>query len=150
MAKMLPAVMLGIVIVGGLGSSPREPEFCSTKFSAEAPGTGEEWLAWDEKTRAMFVFGYIVGHSRGSHQGCVIASDLAPSVRITPECLGRTRTFSGKLDSYVGRITEYYQKYPDDRVVSAVYVLPMLSDQDAKPLEEIHRMAHSCGLFMTL
>jgi len=149
MVKALPIVVLGIIMVSGLAAPGKQSHPCSSKFNAEAPGTGVEWLKWDEKTREMFVLGYIVGHDRGSRQGCIIASDLAPSVWIKPGCLERTRTFSETLDSYAGMMTQYYQKYPEDQAIQAVYVLPLLSDQDAKPLEEIHRMANNCALFMT-
>lgn len=157
MARILSTALLSILLAGALGSPPDPSEVCSSKLNPEALGTGFQWLEWNADARAVFVFAYIGGYHRGTVQACTISDELVPqgidgepvTGRILPRCFAQTRSFSEKVEFYVERITEYYQEYPEDRFVPAAYILPMFSDQDAKPLEEIHRMAQTCGLFMT-
>jgi len=86
----------------------------------------------------------------------VIADALVPAgtkiqdldETVMKRCIAMRRKFTKPVDYYVDTLTRFYTKYPEDRNVPASYVLPMLSDQDPKPIEEIHTLVQSGSLFL--
>jgi hypothetical protein len=147
---MMLTAILGLI---GFSFECSEP---GAKIPRE-PGTGVEWLKWDQETRSVFVFAYTGGYDRGGGEACVIADSFVPegiggdplTGSLLRKCLEQTREFPKPVEYYVQKITEFCEEYPEDGEIPLVYVLPMLSDREDKSIEEIHEMARTGALFMT-
>lgn len=104
---------------------------------------GDEWLSWDAQTRSVYDRAYARGNMQGYARGC--ANGLVAS---TPEMNGPYTMEASKRCSdgamitdrdsshFADRITEFYQKYPQQRYLRISDILIGL--YAGKTLEEIH------------
>jgi len=106
---------------------------------------GDAWLGLNQDTRFGFAWGYINGVSSGFAEGCVAYSRIVPAhnVPLRSDPLGKCfntkgRGFSKSVDFYVGKITELYSAFPEDRDVPIGEVLKKLSDSENMTPQEIH------------
>jgi len=115
------------------------------------PGRGEEWLRWNQETRQLLAYAYLVGYQDGSIDGCAIADELFargqrfydPRDFPMAQCMEKRKKFSEPLELYIETITEFYETYPADQKIPARFVLRKLYDGAAVSLEQLHKMAQS-------
>jgi len=104
---------------------------------------GDEWLRWDAQTRSVYVRAYTSGYVHGYYGGCgngLVASTPEMNGPYTMEaaqrCSDRSMITSRDSSHFADRITEFYQKYPQQRFLRISDIL--LGLYAGKTLEEIH------------
>jgi hypothetical protein len=104
---------------------------------------GDEWLGWDVQTRSVYVRAYTRGNVEGYARGCangLVAStpemDGPYTMEAAKRCSERAMITSRDSSHFVDRITEFYQKYPQQRFLRISDILKGL--YAGKTLEEIH------------
>jgi hypothetical protein len=103
---------------------------------------GTQWLRAAEDARTAYIDGYVEGRLRGFGQGCltgtegVKASSPGPDADPFHKCLSKNVTFSKTTMEYVKSITQFYEKYPEDRDMRVSEVLMDLSQ--GLDLDQIH------------
>jgi hypothetical protein len=104
---------------------------------------GDEWLRWDAQTRSVYVRAYTWGYSEGYTSGChngLVASKPEMNGSYTMEaskrCSESASVTSRDSSHFADRITEFYQKYPQQRFLRISDIL--LGLYAGKTLEEIH------------
>jgi hypothetical protein len=121
-----------------------------TKAKAQSgPQTPSEmWLSWSSDTRAEFVGGYVEGFVEGERQGCSFYADkITPYLPHKPEppeklprlaCLNVLPDFVKPTKEYVDVITNYYQKYPNDRQAGMSRILLESATPPGLTIDQIH------------
>jgi hypothetical protein len=104
---------------------------------------GDTWLEWKHNARESYVFGYIVGYSTGRWDGCGEgAKDSAREANPgdesdrTHRCRHQGPDFSKNMDYFVKTITDFYERYPEDREIDIGEVFEQLGN--GLTLEQIH------------
>lgn len=104
---------------------------------------GDEWLRWDAQSRGVYVRAYTMGYVHGYTSGCangLVASTPEMNGSYTMEaskrCSERATITSRDSSHFADRITEFYQKYPEQRFLRISDIL--LGLYAGKTLEEIH------------
>lgn len=104
---------------------------------------GDEWLSWDAHTRSIYIRAYIRGNVEGYAHGCangLVASEPAMNGPYTMEaaqrCSDRAMIRSRDSSHFEDRITEFYNKFPQQRFLRISDILIGL--YAGKTLEEIH------------
>ena len=114
----------------------------STAFASNNIATGDEWWAWNNESRFIYVSAYLQGNGRGFRDGCVVGEKIYSVGELHglpgDRCGVKAPTYSKTLEDYMTRITEYYQKYPEDRIVPIFRVLEGLSDARSLTVEQMH------------
>jgi len=121
-----------------------------TKAKAQSgPQTpAEMWFSWSSDTRAEYVGGYVEGFVEGERQGCSFYADkIAPYLPHKPEppeklprlaCLNALPDFTKPTKEYVDAITNYYQKYPNDRQAGVSRILLESATPPGLTTDQIH------------
>ena len=107
---------------------------------------GNRWLDMNSDTRSGFVWGYILGVTRGFAEGCEAYDKIVPlrapvSLKEYPfaKCLNsKGRGFSKPIPFYQEEITDFYSSFPSDRDVPFGEVLKRLSDDEHMTPAQIH------------
>jgi hypothetical protein len=112
---------------------------------------GTLWLKTSQEARTAYVDGYIDGLLRGFGRGCLTgtkgmqATEPGPDADPFHKCLLGNFSFSRTSGEYAKLITEFYERFPDDRDVRVLEVLIKLSQ--GLSLEQLHqqRKGHTGG-----
>lgn len=134
--------------------SRRQPEHDSTGNRANPeiafPLDAEAWLKWNKPSRIAFLAGYLRGHWDGVGAGCFDATRAVrsvPGVRgFTPEvademwmhCGTNYKPSNRAFESYEEVVTNFYTRYPEDRMVEIQDVLLLLSPDPKLTAEDVH------------
>jgi hypothetical protein len=111
------------------------------------PGEGEWWLNSSEDVRQTCVGAYVLGFKKEYGSGCLKATEvLPPNTGTGPEnnprhmCLQQGPNFPESTASITSLITEFYQRYPNDR---DLYVEEIIASLGAgETLDRIHESHH--------
>src|SRR5258708_23423787 len=102
------------------------------------PFSAEMWLQWDKSARMAFVLGNIRGNWDGVMDGCgdeKRAVSFLPGIRgFTPEVADEMYMHCGtfykpsnrSIESYEEVVTNFYNRYPEDRIIEIPDVLRSL------------------------
>jgi hypothetical protein len=103
---------------------------------------GTQWLKASVDAKTAYIDGYIEGVLRGFGQGCLTGTKeikaSKPGAEADPfhKCLSKSLVFSRSTGEYVESVTEFYERYPDDRGMRVSDVLARVSR--GQTLEQIH------------
>jgi hypothetical protein len=122
---------------------------CESGLSRHTSGPlGDEWLSWSRTAQTEYVRGYYEGYRRGDGKGCEDTWEffVTKGVRINmamPEepasnCLQVMSRWTPSHESFVARITEYYETFPTDCVVPVLLIMDSLSGQKHMTFLQIH------------
>lgn len=115
------------------------------------PFSAEMWLKWDKSSRIAFVLGNLRGHWDGVMDGC---GDAIRAVRSLPgisgftdEAADKMRLDCGKyqkpsnraIESYEEVVTNFYNRYPEDRIIEIQDVLRLLEGDPKLTAEDIQK-----------
>jgi len=120
-----------------------------------AKGEGEPqtpanlWLSWSAEARENYVWGYLSGFLEGKRAGCSFYADkilrYTPHEPVPPEQLPRQACLSALPDfteayfqKYVETITNYYEKYPNDRQAGMSRILLESASPPGVTIDQIH------------
>lgn len=115
------------------------------------PFSAEMWLKWDRSSRIAFVLGNIRGHWDGVMDGCGDAKRAVRSLPgisgFTPEVADEMRLDCGKnykpsnrtIDSYEEVVTNFYNRYPEDRIIDIPDILRLLEGDPKLTAEDIQK-----------
>jgi hypothetical protein len=118
---------------------------------AAPPFSAEMWLQWDKTSRKAFVLGNIRGHWDGVMDGCGDAKRAVKSLPgisgFTPEVADEMRLDCGKyykpsnraIESYEEVVTNFYNRYPEDRIIEIQDVLRLLEGDPKLTAEDIQK-----------
>jgi hypothetical protein len=116
------------------------------------PFSAEMWLQWDKSSRKAFVLGNIRGHWDGVLDGC---GDANRAIRSLPgisgfpaEAAEQMRLDCGKyykpsnraVESYEEVVTDFYNRYPKDRVIEIQDVLRLLEGDPKLKADDIQKL----------
>ena len=94
---------------------------------------GKMWLEWTPPERIGFVRGFVVGHEEGYRKACTTSQErnraAAPITGFDP-CLEKRHLFKKELPYYEHFITDFYNRYAEDRDVP-LRVLLLQADERA-------------------
>jgi len=114
----------------------------TTSLAADAFEAGDDWLRWNNETKAAYVSAYVRGHGRGFRDGCAVGQKLysvGKSGGLPGEkCVAKLPAYTKPLEGYAATITEYYHTYPGDRHVPIFKVVEGLSDSRALTIQQMH------------
>jgi len=96
---------------------------------------GDEWLSWDAHTRSIYIRAYVRGNVEGYAHGCANGNEPY-TMEAAQRCSDRAMIKSRDSSHFEERITEFYQKYPQQRFLRISDILIGL--YAGKTLEEIH------------
>ena len=105
---------------------------------------GDWWLRWNHDSRETYVYGYTLGFSKGHLDGCEQAVKMFAAAPGTPgdksplqKCISSEPDFSKGSDYFVRSVTEFYERYPEDR---DLYLNELIDHFAAgQSLEQIHK-----------
>ena len=116
-----------------------------------APFRAEMWLQWDKSSRMAFVLGNLRGHWDGVMDGCGDANRAIRSLPgiggFTEEAADKMRLDCGKyqkpsnraIESYEEVVTNFYNRYPEDRIIEIQDVLRLLEGDPKLTAEDIQK-----------
>lgn len=110
------------VLVGGAVAQTSKPIRSLPMADARVgPGDvaqGDLWMEWSPDHKLGFVQGLLDGSYWGYFQACNEAGLVARSVPdVVDNCMKHIPTAQLKSEQYVSLMTEFYQKYPEDRAL---------------------------------
>jgi hypothetical protein len=109
------------------------------------------WPQWDKSSRLAFIMGNLRGHWDGVGAGCFDAIRAARSLPgisgFTPESAEQMRMDCGRnykpssrpFESYEEVITNFYVRYPQDRIIEIQDVLLLLAGDQKLTAEDVHK-----------
>lgn len=109
------------------------------------------WLKWDKSSCLAFIMGNLRGHWDGVGAGCGDANRALRSLPgisgFTPEAAEEMRMDCGKnykpsnrpFESYEEVVTDFYLRYPEDRVIEIQDVLQLLAGDPELTADDIHK-----------
>jgi hypothetical protein len=115
------------------------------------PFSAEMWLKWDKSSRIAFVLGNLRGHWDGVMDGCgdaIRAVGSLPGISgFTEEAADKMRLDCGKyqkpsnraIESYEEVVTNFYNRYPEDRIIEIQDVLRLLEGDPKLTAEDIQK-----------
>ena len=121
------------------------------KSEAAPPFSAEMWTKWDKSSRLAFIMGNLRGHWDGVGAGCGDAKLAVGNLRgvsgFTPEvademyvhCGTRYKPSNRTFESYEEAITDFYTRYPEDRVIEIQDVVLLLAGDPELTAEDIHK-----------
>lgn len=105
---------------------------------------GDQWMKWDNNVRQVYVGAYVQGAMSGFTRGCdqgVSAARPKTSgdavLKYMSECLSHSLISERDSIKMVDTITEFYTRYPDQRVLNISDIL--LNLHAGSSIEQIHR-----------
>jgi len=110
------------------------PEAVAQRWCCE----GNDWLHWTKTRRESYVRGFIQGYYAGCAEACEKAVNPSPA----PQGSAATHTqhvldFGTGTDELAHRVTEFYKRYPENRILSFEEVV--IGIGLGKSLEQIHQ-----------
>jgi len=134
--------LVGVLMLTGQVASSQT----STPFPhARTVEDGEVWMSWDNSRRTGYVEGYIAASAKAREGGCedafrICSEELRLRKSHDPigECYNSGDRYGKAAFAYVGAITDFYQRYRDDRGIPLPQLMYFLSDSKNETLEEIH------------
>jgi hypothetical protein len=146
---------LSMALFGSSCSRDQQPKHGSTGNRANPevalPFSAEMWLKWDKPSRIAFLMGYLRGHWDGVGAGCADAKRAVRSLPgvsgFTPEaademwmhCGTNYKPSSRAFASYEEVVTNFYTRYPEDRIVEVPDVLLLLAPDSELTADDIHK-----------
>ena len=120
----------------------------SQRFPREM-GVGDDWLRWDAERQRIYVLTYFHGYLDGTFEACLQVDRLFsppggvtdPKDTIVSRCMDTSRNFSKTPDEYIRFVTEYYQRFPEERALPARCILQELYDGRNVSVEDLHKSA---------
>jgi hypothetical protein len=113
--------------------------------SAGVPGEGDWWLKSNEDVRQTYTGAFVLGFGKGYGLGCSNATKNLPpdpglGLENNPrhECLQQEPNFSVDTALIAKSITEFYQRFPDNRDVYVEEIIVSLAE--GQTLDEIHQL----------
>jgi hypothetical protein len=109
------------------------------------------WLKWDKSSRLAFIMGNLRDHWDGVEAGCFDANRAVRSLPgisgFTPEadeemrmdCGNRYKPSDRTFESYEQQITNFYTRYPEDRIIEIQDVLLLLAGDPKLTAEDVHK-----------
>ena len=97
---------------------------------------GDTWLKWNHDQRQAYVFGYISGYLNGHDEACRQVTRDRTTDAHADNCADQRIDFSKGTD-FVSLVTEFYNRYPEDRELDIAEVLGQLTQ--GLTLEEVHK-----------
>ena len=107
---------------------------------------GYAWLSWSYDSRQLYLVGFLHAYRMGFADACIAASDVAKSqksqwtINEISTCKEKQMSFSRDLPDLNKAITDFYQKYADERALELDVLLRQFSDQKHRSAEEIHAL----------
>jgi hypothetical protein len=151
---LLVAVLSATLLSSGCSRS-QQPEHASSgtraKTEVATPFSAEMWLQWDKSSRMAFVLGNLRGHWDGVTDGCGDAKRAVSSLPgisgFTPEVADEMYLDCGKyykpsnraIESYEEVVTNFYKRYPEDRIIEIPDVLRLLEGDPKLTAEDIQK-----------
>jgi hypothetical protein len=142
---------LSATLLGSGCSRSQQPALASSGTEVAPPFSAEMWLKWDKSSRIAFVLGNLRGHWDGVMDGC---GDAIRAVRSLPgisgftdEAADKMRLDCGKyqkpsnraIESYEEVVTNFYNRYPEDRIIEIQDVLRLLEGDPKLTAEDIQK-----------
>jgi hypothetical protein len=146
---LLPIALSAVLF--GCGCSRSQPIESREALDVAPPFSAEKWLKWDRSLRMAFIVAYLVGRWDGVSAGCSDAKlevGSLPGVSgFTPEVADEMWVNCGKkykpsnraFESYESVITDFYDRYPEDRSVEVPDLLQLLAPDPKLTSEEIYK-----------
>ncbi len=154
-ASWLLIAALSVTIFGSSCSRSQQSEHNPTGSTAKTevapPFSAEMWLKWDKSSRLAFIMGNLRGYWDGVGAGCFDAKRALRSLPgvggLTPEAAEEMRMHCGTrykpsnrpFESYEEVVTNFYIRYPEDRVIEIQDVLQLLAGDPKLTAEDIHK-----------
>jgi len=151
---LLVAALSATLLSSGCSRS-QQSEHASSESRARTavapPFSAEMWLQWDKSSRMAFVLGNLRGHWDGVMDGC---GDAKRAVRSLPRISGFTEEAADKMrldcgkyqkpsnraiESYEEVVTNFYNRYPEDRIIEIQDVLRLLEGDPELTAEDVHK-----------
>jgi len=151
LSRWLLVATLSATILSSVCLRSQRSALASSGKTEAAPFSAEMWLQWDKTARKAFVLGNIRGHWDGVMDGC---GDAKRAVRSLPGISGFTaevademRLDCGKhykpsnrsIESYEEVVTNFYNRYPEDRIIEIQDVLRLLEGDPKLTAEDIQK-----------
>ena len=159
--SLLLAGLLAIVLSG-----------CSKpKLTSDQRFKGDEWLSWSPAERHIYVVGMIDGYLRARLDACRTADDLFevgkphrlghgndPGEFPSARCLAATDTYSrfragdfsdSSTDTYTSVLTQFYEKYPQYRMLPFPLLADYLRDRNFKTADQLADIARRHGFHIS-
>jgi hypothetical protein len=105
-------------------------------------GGGREWLQWTSPQRESYVIGWFRGMDEGFMRGCTSGLDANKErnpdedLRFGKECMSRSPLRGSNPDRCAGLVTQFYRKYPEQRLIRVEEILIELAK--GHNVEEVH------------
>ena len=151
---LLFAALSATLLSSGCSRSPQS-EHASPGSRARTevapPFSAEMWLQWDKSSRMAFVLGNLRGHWDGVSAGCGDAKLAVGALRgvsgFTPEvademyvhCGTRYKPSNRSIESYEEVVTNFYNRYPEDRIIEIQDVVLLVAGDPELTAEDIHK-----------
>jgi hypothetical protein len=150
---LLFAVLSATLLSSGCARRQQSEQASSgnpAKTEVAPPFSAEMWLQWDVTSRTAFVLGNLRGYWDGVNAGCGKAKLVVGTLRgvsgFTPEvademsmrCVTWYKPSNRSIESYVEVVTNFYNRYPEDRTIEIQEVL-LLAIDPVLTAEDIHK-----------
>ena len=151
---LLLAALSTTVLGSGCSRSQQSKHASSesrVKTDVVPPFSAEMWLEWDKSSRKAFVLGSVRGYWDGVMAGCGDARLTVGTLRgvsgFTPEaademymsCGTKYKPSNRSVESYEEVVTNFYNRYPEDRVIEIPDILLLLAGDPGLTAEDIHK-----------
>src|SRR6266404_2417886 len=103
----------------------------SRRTEVATPFSAEMSLQWDKSSRKAFVLGNLRGHWDGVSDGCGDAMYMRCGTGYKPS--------NRSIESYEELVTNFYNRYPEDRIIEIQDVLRLLEGDPALTAEDIQK-----------
>jgi hypothetical protein len=151
---LLVAALSATFLSPGCSRSPQSEHASSgsrARTEVAPPFSAEMWLQWDKSSRMAFVLGNLRGHWDGVSAGCGDAKLAVGNLRgvsgFTPEvademyvhCGTRYKPSNRSIESYEEVVTNFYNRYPEDRIIEIQDVVLLVAGDPELTAEDIHK-----------
>jgi hypothetical protein len=133
------------------GKSEPKSTVDTTKIEVTPPFSAEMWLRLDRSSRMAFIVAYLLGRWDGVSAGCSDAklevgslpgvSGFTPDVadEMWINCGKKYKPSNRPFESYESVITDFYNRYPEDRSVEVPDLLQLLAPDPELTSDEMHK-----------
>ena len=101
---------------------------------------GHEWLSWSNDSRQLYLLSFLHAYRLGFSEACLAANDIGNlkwTIKEINACEEKQMRFSRDLPELNKEISDFYQRYADDRNVGIDVMLRQFSDQKHRSASEI-------------